>query len=125
MNRFLTTAVLGSTYLLPVFALAATGQGDDADLGNLQTLLEAIGNLVSIATPIVVGLALLVFFWGLVKYIFAASDDDKGAGKRLMIGGIIAIFVMVAIVGIVKFIANAFDVGTGGSLPVPSVDTTG
>ena len=92
------------------------------ELGNIARLLEALGNLVSIATPIIVGLAVLVFFWGLVKYIFSAGNEEaKDQGKRIMIGGIIAIFVMVAIFGIVEFIANAFDVRTGGTIDVPEV----
>ncbi len=91
-------------------------------LGNIENLVQAIGRLVNLATPIVVGLALLAFFWGLVKFIFAQGDEDKSSeGKQLMIYGIIALFVMVAVVGLVKFIANAFDVQTGGSLPVPGV----
>ena len=119
MKKFSAVAVGASAYLLPVFAFAQTA--GDPNLGNITKLLNAIGNLVNLATPIVVGLALLAFFWGLVKFIFAASDDDKKSGKSFMIGGIVAIFVMVSIVGIVKFIGNAFGVGQGGDLQVPGV----
>ncbi|HXK39922.1 MAG TPA: hypothetical protein VJ837_03745 [Candidatus Paceibacterota bacterium] len=91
-------------------------------LGNLENLLRAIGRLVNLATPIIVGLALLAFFWGLVKYIFSAGEDDaKKEGVRLMVGGIIAIFVIVSIVGIVRFIGRSLDVDQGGKLPVPGV----
>lgn len=92
-----------------------------AQLGNIGGIVEAIGGLIELATPIVVGLALLAFFWGLVKYIFSAGDDDKASGKSLMIGGIIAIFVMVSVVGIVGFIGEAVGVRQGGNLPVPGV----
>jgi len=101
--------------LAPSFAAAQS-------LGNIENLLKAIGRLVSLATPIVVGLALLAFFWGLVKYIFSAGEDDaKKEGIRLMIGGVIAIFVIVSLVGIVRFIGNAVGVGQGGSLDIPKV----
>ncbi len=120
MNKVSAVLVGVGASLLPVIALAATGTANP-ELGNLETLLKAIGKLVSLATPIVIGLALLAFFWGLVKFIFASSDDDKKSGKSFMIGGIIALFVMVAIVGIIKFIASAFDVETGGTLPTPGV----
>ncbi len=118
MKKVSAVLVGAGAYLLPVLALAAS---TNPELGNLETLLRAIGKLVSLATPIVIGLALLAFFWGLVKFIFASSDDDKKSGKSFMIGGIIALFVMVAIVGIIKFIASAFDVETGGTLPTPGV----
>jgi hypothetical protein len=119
MNKVSAAVIGASAYLLPVLAFAADS---DPELSNITTLLTSIGKLVNLATPIVIGLALLAFFWGLVKFIFAASDDDKKSGKSFMIGGIIALFVMVAIVGIIKFIASAFDVETGGQLPVPGVE---
>lgn len=120
MKKF-TVAVSTFVFaLMPMLVFAQ--QNTDPDLGNLNRLLEAIGGLVNLATPIVIGLALLAFFWGLVKYIFAGADEDKAAGKSLMIGGIIAIFVMVSIVGIVRFVGGAFGIGEGGSFDVPTVD---
>lgn len=121
MNKVSAAVIGASAYLLPVFVFAADG---GPELSNLTTLLKSIGTLVNLATPIVIGLALLAFFWGLVKFIFAASDDDKKSGKSFMIGGIIALFVMIAIVGIIKFIASAFGVDgdLGGELQVPTVE---
>lgn len=123
MNKVSAAVIGASVYLLPVLAFAANNNSGP-ELDNLTTLLESIGKLVNLATPIVIGLALLAFFWGLVKFIFAASDDDKKSGKSFMIGGIIALFVMIAIVGIIKFIASAFGVegDLGGTLPVPTVE---
>ncbi|OHA91954.1 MAG: hypothetical protein A3J09_00410 [Candidatus Zambryskibacteria bacterium RIFCSPLOWO2_02_FULL_51_21] len=81
------------------------------NLGNLETLLRSIGRLVNIALPIVVAIALLVFFWGLVKFIFsAAGEEAHKAGQQLMIWGLIALFVMVAVWGLVRFIGNAIGV---------------
>jgi hypothetical protein len=115
MKRFSSVALVAAAALLPALASAQS-------LGNLENLLKAIGRLVNLATPIVVGLALLAFFWGLVKYIFSAGEEDaKKEGVRLMIGGIIAIFVIVSIVGIIKFIGRSLDVDQGGDLPVPGV----
>jgi hypothetical protein len=110
------TAVIlaGAMTFVPLFAFA--------QLGNVENIVESIGNLVSLATPIVVGLALLAFFWGLVKFIFSAGDEEarKGA-KSLMIWSVIALFVMISIVGIINFIGNALDINQGGSLDVPEV----
>lgn len=114
-----------SVFLLPValafMPLLVLAQSNP-DLDNVARLVMAIGRLVNLATPIIIGLALLAFFWGLVKYIFAAADDDKASGKSLMIGGIIAIFVMVSIVGIIQFIGGAFNIGDGGSFTPPTVE---
>ena len=90
-------------------------------LGNLETLLRSVGRLVGIALPIVVALALLAFFWGLVKFIFG-TDDGKKEGKSLMIWGVVALFVMVAVWGLVRFIGTALGI-TPTSQPeaVPTV----
>ncbi|MEK7194350.1 MAG: pilin [Patescibacteria group bacterium] len=104
----------------PSLALA---QGSP-DLNNLQVLLGSISRLVSAALPIVVGLALLAFFWGLMKFIFAAGNEEsKAEGKSIMIYGIIALFVMVAVWGLVGFIAGSLGVQTGGQVTggIPSV----
>ncbi|GMU74397.1 MAG: hypothetical protein AMXMBFR44_5940 [Candidatus Campbellbacteria bacterium] len=94
-----------------------------AQLGNIENIVEAIGNLVRLATPIVVGLALLAFFWGLVKFIFSAGDEDaRKDAKHLMIWSVVALFVMISIVGIIGFIGNALDIDQGGTLPVPEVE---
>ena len=90
------------------------------DLNNLQTLLVAVGSLVDLALPIVVAIALLTFFWGLVKFIFAGAEA-KEEGKSLMIWGVVALFVMVSIWGLVRFIGNAFDIRQGGTIEVPQV----
>ena len=105
--------VLGAAAILPAFA--------HAQLGNVENIVEAIGRLVDLATPIVVGIALLVFFWGLVKFL-ASDGEDKDKGKNLMIGGVIALFVIVSIVGIIRWIGDAVGVDQGGNLPVPGVE---
>ncbi len=100
--------------LAPAFAFA--------QLGNVENIVESIGNLVKLATPIVVGLALLAFFWGLVKFIFSGGDEEaKKDSKHLMIWSVIALFIMISIVGIINFIGNSLDINQGGSLDVPEV----
>ena len=90
-------------------------------LGNLETLLGSIGRLVEMALPIVVAIGLLVFLWGLVRFLFA-GPEGKDDAKTLMIWGIIALFVMVSVWGLVRWIGNALDINQGGSIDVPSVE---
>lgn len=108
-------------FALPFLALA---QGNTSPtLGNLQTLMQSIGTLINMALPIVVALALLFFFWGLAKYILAAGDDEKKKeGRNIMIWGVVALFVMVSVWGLVSFIGNALGIGQGATInSVPGV----
>lgn len=114
MKRFSKGLVIASA-MLPMFAFA--------QLGNIENIVESIGKLVSLATPIVVGLALLAFFWGLVKFIFSSGDEDaRGDAKGLMIWSVVALFIMISIVGIITFIGDALDIDQGGDLDVPTVE---
>ena|SRR3989344_523832 len=68
-------------------------------------LIEAVGGLIGMSIKILVGVALIVFFAGLVKFIFHVSGDEKAVdeGKRVMKWGILALFVMLSVWGIVGF----------------------
>ena len=71
----------------------------------LQDLLPSVGGVLRNLIPVVFGIVLLVFFWGLAKFIFNAGDEKKiEEGKRIMVWGIIALFVMVSIWGIIRLI---------------------
>ena len=85
--------ITGALFLSPMLAFAALGQ--------INTLVEDITDIVDLLVPLLITLAVVMFFWGLVKYIANASDEAaKGEGKTLMIWGMIALFVMVALWGI-------------------------
>ena len=103
--------------LLPAFAFA------QPTLGNLDTLMTNIGDLVALALPIVVAIALLVFFWGLVKFIFAqGNEESKAEAKKIMLWGLIALYVMVSVWGLVEFIGSALGIDQGEDLGnVPGV----
>jgi len=105
---------------LPLLALPFVAFAQD--LGNLADLISALGDIVNVATPVVVGIALIAFFWGLAKFIFSAGDEEKReSGKHIMIWGIVALFVMVSIWGIVRFIGDALDIEEGGEIETPRV----
>ena len=107
--------ILAILAFAPVLAFAQ-------QLAGIERLVGSIGRVVGLALPIVVAIALLAFFWGLVKFIFAQGNEEaKGEGKKIMLWGLIALFVMVGVWGLVDFIAGALEINTGGSVDVPTV----
>lgn len=108
MKKFIIAALA----FTPVIASAQ-------ELGNLSRLLDAVARLIDTALPIVVALGLLAFFYGLVKFIFSAKKEE---GTKIMIWGVVALFVMVSVWGLVRFIGNAFGIDQGGSANVPTVN---
>lgn len=92
------------------------------NLSAFNALVESIGNIVQIALPIVVGIALLTFFWGLVRFIFAQGNEEtKQEAKKIMLWGIIALFVMITIWGLVQFIAANLGISQNATITVPQV----
>ena len=69
-------------------------------------LLGALGKLVVATIPIVFGLALLFFFWGMANYILK-SGQEKDDGKKIMVWGVVALFVMSSIWGLTKFLGES------------------
>jgi len=76
---------------------------------DLKSLVGIFTGLINDALPVLVGLALLAFIWGLVKFIFKVNDPKANEeGKNLMKWGLIALFVMVSFMAIVGFFYSDF-----------------
>jgi len=86
---------------------------------NFAGLVGVFLDLIKLTIPVIAGLALLVFFWGLVKFISNISGDEKAIkeGKNLMVWGLIALFIMISIWGILRFFYR--DIGFGSDLVFP------
>lgn len=109
--------ILATLAFAPAFAFAQ-------NLGNIDTLVRSIGRIVDLSLPIVIAIALLGFFWGLVKFIFAQGDETaKVEAKKIMLWGLVALFVMISVWGLVRFAQRAFGLQEGGgeSITTPRV----
>jgi len=86
------------------------------------TIINTIASLVNQLIPLALAVALLAFFWGLIIYIWKGGDAEaQERGKNIMIAGIVGLFVMICVWGIVGIIANTFNIQKGGSERPPSV----
>jgi ABC-type phosphate transport system permease subunit len=66
---------------------------------------------------LLMAVAVLVFFWGVFEFISKSdSDEAREKGKRNMLWGIVGLFIMVAVFGIIQII-----LGTFGITPPPGV----
>lgn len=77
---------------------------------DFSQLVRIIINLINPLLVLLAGLALLAFFWGLAKFIFRVGGDEKAVdeGKRTMQWGLVALFVMLSIWGIIRFLQSDF-----------------
>lgn len=86
---------------------------------NFRDFIGIFLELIQAALPVIVGLALLVFIWGLVKFIFRVGGDEKALadGKKLMVWGLIALFILVSFWAIIGVFHQ--DLGFGGLTGLP------
>ena len=81
-------------------------------IGVAQTLGTVLGIFVQIVNalmPFIVGLAVLFFMWGVFQFIRASGNEDElTEGRNRMIYGIIGIFVMVSVWGLVNLFDETF-----------------
>ena len=89
------------------FAAVPVAYADAAsdEVYRIAFLLRDIVVIVDYLIIISIGLAFLYFFWGLAVFIRKESESgDLEKGKNRMIWGVLAIFVMTSVWGIVYFL---------------------
>lgn len=79
---------------------------------NINALLNKVNQFI--LNPIIALLfivALITFFWGLVQFIAnAGSEQGRETGRRNMMWGIIGMFIMIAVYGIIKILLQTFGI---------------
>ncbi len=87
--------------------------------GNLTDLVNLFIGIIKILIPIIGAASLWIFFWGLGRFI-KNSGDEKAIteGKDLMIWGIVGLFVMVSVYGLVNLLYGSVFGGAISGLPL-------
>lgn len=80
----------------------------------LKTLLRDFKSLLDLLVPITFALALIFFFYGIAQFIRNSGDTKTHeAGKNKIIWGIVGLFVMISIFGIIRYLGDSIGVETG------------
>ncbi len=106
-----------------IFALVLTFVPYAASAQALQPVsnfVRAVNSIVGTLIPLLMAIALVVFFWGLIKYI---SNSGKGyqEGKNIMIAGLASLFVMVSVWGIVNLAQSALGINQNPTVTIPAI----
>ena len=118
MNRrfsFLAHLFLTAVLTTPLFAYAQS-----PDAGTVKTVLTNFRTLLNVVIEILITLAFVVFGWGIIKLITAGGDTKKIAdAKGILTYGIIGLFVLSSIYGILVFIKTYLGVPDNTPITVP------
>jgi hypothetical protein len=104
ITKIFTSVALTLVLTAPsFFALAAVTTFKDL----INTTI--IGGILRPLVPLLIGLAIVMFTYGVLVFMFSEGGEKKEEGKQYMLWGIIGIFVMVSVWGIVAAIKNTFN----------------
>lgn len=99
-------------YLLsPVIAAAAPTTAH----GLVRLLVAILQSLI----PILIGLAVLLFLWGLLRYVISRDDNSRKEAVSVITYGVIVLFVMVSVWGLVNLVARTLGINIQTNSPIP------
>jgi hypothetical protein len=108
MKKIITGAILAAA---PVMVMAQT---------TIFSLLGVVKNVLNILIPLLITAALAYFIYGIIKYVVAADADDKAKARDIVVRGILGLFVIVSVWGLIGVIQSTFGIGSGGDVSVES-----
>lgn len=125
MKKISLTALTSlSTLALPLLAFAQAPE----NFGGIGQYINQISSFINgVLIPLVFGIALLVFIWGIFQYFILGGADEgkREEGKELMIYAIAGFVVMVSIWGIVNLIASGLGFSGKDTIQnIPNVPTS-
>ena len=100
----------------PALNQGTVGAPGKSSATGILGLVETLQTLLDRAVPLIISLAVLGLFWFLLQFVWKGSSDPKAREGSIKGMGysLLAIFVMVAVWGIIAFIANLTGIGVGG-----------
>ena len=111
MKKIITGVALAASPLI----MFAQGQQDALGvLGRLKEILQAV-------IPLLVTAAVAYFIFGVVRYVIAGDADKKAEARTVIINGVVGLFFILTIWGVVILLQNTLGVRgmdvTGADLP--------
>ncbi|NOY35354.1 MAG: hypothetical protein GXP44_00245 [bacterium] len=72
-----------------------------------ELLAKITDQILNPLIGLVIAVALMIFIWGVIEFIAGAANDEKRSkGKQHMVWGVIGLFIMVSVFGIMQILVN-------------------
>jgi len=109
--------IVGLFLVFPLMIYAADGK----PLRGIAIIIDSLREIIKMLIVLAAAVALLAFFWGLAKFIFKSGDEKAvEEGKRIMKWGLVALFVMVSVWGIIGFFQKELNLPDVQKTDIPS-----
>ena len=98
--------IIVASFALPLVA--------SAQIRDVWSIFGFIKRILDTVLPLIIALAVVYFVWGIFKYVMAGDDDAKAAAKDKIIYGVVGLFVMISVWGLVNILVNTFGISNQG-----------
>jgi membrane protease YdiL (CAAX protease family) len=106
MKKIKPLSLYLSLFLISFIALPVMA----ASINTFKELADrAVNTIIGPIVPLLIGLAVLVFLYGVLTFTFSEGGTKKEEGKQYMIWGIVGLFVMVSVWGLVAILQGTFN----------------
>jgi uncharacterized membrane protein YidH (DUF202 family) len=124
LGSSVAAAILGFSQI----ALAAISELPDTfESAGIGGFIIGVNRVINYIVPFLVGLGVFVIIYGIFTYIRSADDEEKRTvGKQFMVWGVLAVFVMLSVWGLVSVLANTLSFeNSGANIQTPDFTVTG
>ena len=116
-TQYVLTSVAGLLGLMAVLPTIVSAQSGGVAY-DFASLVGLFISMIKTVVPLIVGLTLLYFIWGIFQLVRSNSEDARKEAVGLITYGIVALFVMVSVWGLVSVLTSTF---FGTSLVIPQL----
>ena len=107
-----------AAFVLPAVAFAQTLVGTT----NATSLFTNIKSILNAVIPIIIALAVVYILWGIVQAYIKGDEESRKAGHLKILYGIIGLFIMLSIWGLVNILVNTAGLSNTVPTTIPSVN---
>jgi len=104
------------------FARIAFAQSSGGGLGSFRDLINTIGGLITkYVIPFLVAIAILYFLWNIIHFVSSMGNEkEREEFKKYSINGIIALFILLSVWGIIGIFSTTLFNKTPGIPQFPT-----
>jgi hypothetical protein len=117
-----TIIALAVIIMAPIITFAQTNQSLK-EINNINDLTNKFTSLGNIFIQILIALAVIFIVFNVVRYLIMGADDEekrKKAGSAIL-WGIVGLFVILSIWGLVRILKNTFNTSNAPVGPLPAI----
>lgn len=110
-------AAASAVTMLPLLLITVPGIAS-AQAYDFQSLVMLFIGMIKTLVPLIVGMTLLYFMWGIFRLVQSNSEDARKEAIGVITYGVVSLFVMISVWGLVSILTSTF---FGGGLVIPQL----